>query len=38
VERNVPLLDVHIPGEFWAALRSEGLLRADAPVPSGMAA
>ena len=38
VERNAPLLDVRIPGELWAALQSEGLLRADAPVPSGVAA
>jgi len=38
VHRNAPLLDVRIPGELWAALQSEGLLRADAPVPSGVAA
>jgi D-threo-aldose 1-dehydrogenase len=38
VERNVPLVDVDIPGELWATLQSEGLLRADAPVPSGVLA
>ena len=38
VQRNVPLLDPHIPAELWAALQSEGLLRADASVPSGVPA
>jgi D-threo-aldose 1-dehydrogenase len=38
VERNTALLDVGVPGQVWAALKDEGLLHAQAPVPSGAAA
>lgn len=34
VERAVAWMDHAIPTEFWASLKQEGLLRADAPVPS----
>ena len=33
VERNVTAFRHAIPAEFWAELKQEGLLRADAPVP-----
>ena len=33
VKANVALFDEFIPGEFWAALRDEGLLDPRAPVP-----
>jgi D-threo-aldose 1-dehydrogenase len=37
LERNLEWLDVSIPGDLWADLKPEGLLRDDAPtpVPSG---
>lgn len=35
VRRNRAALDAAIPAGLWADLRSEGLLRADAPVPGG---
>ncbi len=34
VERNRSLIERPIPPELWQALRREGLLRADAPVPA----
>jgi D-threo-aldose 1-dehydrogenase len=34
VERNVALFREPPPGALWAALKNEGLLRADAPVPA----
>lgn len=34
IEQNVTLFNQHIPSAFWDALKAEGLLRADAPVPS----
>jgi D-threo-aldose 1-dehydrogenase len=34
LEKNVRWLDVSIPDELWADLKSEGLLRDDAPTPS----
>ena len=33
VTGNVGRLQTHIPPDLWADLRSEGLLRPDAPVP-----
>jgi D-threo-aldose 1-dehydrogenase len=33
VQRNATLFEAHIPGELWADLKSEGLLRTDAPTP-----
>ncbi len=33
VEANVALLDAKIPPAFWADLKSQGLIRPDAPVP-----
>jgi D-threo-aldose 1-dehydrogenase len=38
VERNTALLDVSVPGQLWEALKNEGLLHEEAPVPSGAAA
>ena len=35
IDRNLELFDVDIPGALWQDLVSEGLLRADAPVPAG---
>lgn len=35
VTRNVAMLEARIPGTLWSDLKSEGLVRADAPVPSG---
>lgn len=35
IERNVQLHRVGVPPEVWAALKAEGLLRDDAPVPVG---
>jgi D-threo-aldose 1-dehydrogenase len=35
VDRNVALMDQPIPGALWAELKAEGLIAADAPVPSG---
>ncbi len=35
VDENIDLLSQSIPPDVWAALKSEGLLRADAPVPGG---
>ncbi len=35
VRRNVELMRRPIPGEFWAALKQEGLLPEEAPVPAG---
>jgi D-threo-aldose 1-dehydrogenase len=34
LEKNLRWLDVSIPDELWADLKSEGLLRDDAPTPS----
>jgi D-threo-aldose 1-dehydrogenase len=33
IERNAGLYNQPIPNELWSALRAEGLLRDDAPVP-----
>ena len=33
VEENLRNLQIDIPSQFWAELKEEGLLRADAPVP-----
>ena len=33
VRSNLTLLDVPIPGELWAELKAEGLVREDAPTP-----
>jgi D-threo-aldose 1-dehydrogenase len=33
VRRNLAHLERPIPARFWAALRDEGLIRADAPIP-----
>ncbi|MBB5751603.1 aldo/keto reductase [Prosthecomicrobium pneumaticum] len=33
VEANVKLVETPIPADFWAELKHEGLLRADAPTP-----
>ena len=33
LEKNIEWFNHAIPVEFWADLRSEGLLREDAPVP-----
>ena len=33
VQRNADLMQVAIPGDLWAELRQEGLVRSDAPVP-----
>ncbi len=35
LEQIVDWFNVAIPAEFWVALKDKGLLRADAPVPSG---
>ena len=32
--RNVEAFQTAIPGELWAELKDEGLLRQDAPVPA----
>jgi D-threo-aldose 1-dehydrogenase len=32
--RNIELMQMHIPQQLWDDLRNEGLIRADAPVPS----
>lgn len=34
VIRNTSLFDVKIPGDLWAELAAEGLLRSDAPTPN----
>ncbi len=34
IEANVASIDADIPAQFWADLKSEGLIVADAPVPS----
>ena len=34
VEANMAHMRAKIPGDFWAELRREGLIRGDAPVPS----
>jgi D-threo-aldose 1-dehydrogenase len=33
--RNIEAMQVEIPGELWARLKHEGLLREDAPTPEG---
>ena len=33
VTENFDLLKVEIPGEFWADLRTDGLIREEAPIP-----
>ena len=33
VRQNMSSLNAAIPAAFWSDLKSEGLLRADAPVP-----
>jgi D-threo-aldose 1-dehydrogenase len=35
VQRTAQLLDESIPAEFWVALKTQGLMHADAPVPKG---
>jgi D-threo-aldose 1-dehydrogenase len=35
VNANVRLLHAHIPPSFWSDLKSEKLIRSDAPVPTG---
>ena len=35
---NITSLDARIPAAFWADLRSQGLIAADAPVPAGRVA
>ena len=35
VAANVALLEAPIPDDLWSDLRSEGLIRADAPAPTG---
>jgi D-threo-aldose 1-dehydrogenase len=35
VQRNATLFDATIPSTFWSDLQESGLLRLDAPVPSG---
>lgn len=35
VKANLALLRVHIPPSLWTDLKAEGLLREDAPVPTG---
>lgn len=32
-EQNLKLINASIPADFWAELKREGLLRADAPTP-----
>lgn len=34
LQQNLTYFEHPIPGEFWASLKSEGLLRQDAPTPS----
>lgn len=34
---NIALMAVEIPSEFWSALKAEGLIREDAPVPCSAA-
>lgn len=34
VRRNVEIMGATVPASLWGALKSEGLLRADAPVPA----
>lgn len=34
VTENFELLKVEIPGDYWAELKAEGLIRQDAPVPA----
>ena len=38
VRNNRALLDTPIPAELWSDLKSEGLVRVDAPVPAGAGA
>jgi D-threo-aldose 1-dehydrogenase len=33
VRRNAEIMNAKIPAALWPALKKEGLLRADAPVP-----
>ena len=33
IEENRRIFEVDIPAAFWAELKAEGLLRADAPTP-----
>jgi D-threo-aldose 1-dehydrogenase len=35
IARNAELFEARLPGDLWAELRAEGLLREDAPVPAG---
>lgn len=34
VEENIAMMDARIPAAFWAALKSEGLIDPEAPVPA----
>ncbi len=34
LKKNLEWFSVEIPGDFWSALKSQGLLREDAPTPS----
>ena len=35
IERNAALFEQRVPADLWPALKGEGLLREDAPVPGG---
>jgi D-threo-aldose 1-dehydrogenase len=35
VDTNINWLETHIPDDFWAELKSEGLVHADAPIQAG---
>ena len=32
---SVDMIEFPVPADFWAELRAEGLIRADAPTPAG---
>jgi D-threo-aldose 1-dehydrogenase len=34
LDQNIALIERPIPADFWAALKKEGLVREDAPVPA----
>ncbi|MGE9271336.1 MAG: aldo/keto reductase, partial [Verrucomicrobiales bacterium] len=34
VEQNIASMKVKIPGDFWADLKSQGLIAQNAPIPS----
>jgi len=35
LQRNAGLMDIVIPPAFWEALKAEGLLAQEAPIPNG---